>query len=124
MSLRSRLSLVLCIVAVSTIAGCHPVRRSEPLVGPMVLTDARLHRGRLVFDKWCYKCHAEGEGALGPSLNDKPLPKFLMKFQTRQGLGAMPSFSRDEISDEELNDLVDYIVALRHHYRTGASTQK
>ena len=111
---------VLTTIATVSLAGCHPVRRSEPLVGPMTLTDARLQRGRLVFDKWCYKCHAEGEGGLGPSLNDKPLPKFLMKFQTRHGLGAMPSFTPQEISDEELNDLVDYIVALRHHYRTSA----
>ena len=101
---------------VAALSACHPVRRSEPLVGPMTLSDPGLHRGRLLFDKWCYKCHAEGEGALAPSMNDKPLPKFLMRLQTRVGLGAMPAFGKDKITDDELDDLVNYIVYLRHHY--------
>ena len=38
-----------------------------------------------------------------------------MRFQVRAGLGAMPSFSEEQISDAELEDLLDYIVALRRH---------
>ncbi len=103
----------LCIAALT---GCHPIRRAEPIVGPMALTNPALHRGRLLYDKHCYKCHLEGEGGMGPILNDKPLPKFLMRLQTRVGLGAMPGFTKEQISDEELDDLLAYIVALRHHY--------
>jgi mono/diheme cytochrome c family protein len=106
----------LVLVAAIT-AGCYPVRRSEPIVGPMTLNEPTLERGRLLFDRHCYKCHTEGEGGLGPTLNDKPLPKFLMRLQTRVGLGAMPGFTKQQISDEQLDDLLDYIVALRHHYR-------
>jgi mono/diheme cytochrome c family protein len=47
------------------------------------------------------------------SINDKPLPEFLMKTQVRVGLGAMPSFSREQISDQELDDVVRFLKALR-----------
>jgi len=93
-------------------AACGSPRRGEPIVGPIALDD-RLQRGRAVFDQHCYRCHTKGEGGMGPIINDKPLPKFLMRLQTRVGLGTMPSFSRDEISDEELDALLDYLVALR-----------
>ena len=109
-------AVALVIVAAIT-AGCYPVRRGEPIVGPMTLNEPALERGRLLFDRHCYKCHTEGEGGLGPILNDKPLPKFLMRLQTRVGLGAMPGFRKDQISDDELDDLLNYIVALRHHYQ-------
>ena len=110
------LSVAAVALVIATLSACHPVRRSEPLVGPMTLTDPGLHRGRLLFDKWCYKCHAEGEGALGPAMNHLPLPKALMRLQVRVGLGAMPSFGKDQISDDELTDMLNYIVYLRHHY--------
>jgi mono/diheme cytochrome c family protein len=104
------------LALVATAVGCHPIRRAEPIVGPMTLNDPGLQRGRLLFDKHCYKCHTEGEGGMGPILNDKPLPKFLMRLQTRVGLGAMPGFAKHQISDAELDDLLNYVVALRHHY--------
>lgn len=63
----------------------------------------------------CNGCHPGGEAGLGPALNNKLLPGFLIKFQVRNGLGVMPSFSQDVISPEELDDLVSYLVALRHH---------
>ena len=40
----------------------------------------------------------EGEAGLGPEINDKPLPGFLIKFQVRHGMGTMPSFKKDRIS--------------------------
>jgi mono/diheme cytochrome c family protein len=54
---------------------------------------------------------------MGPIINDKPLPKFLMKLQVRAGLGAMPTFPKEQITDEQLADIFDYIVVLRHHYQ-------
>lgn len=103
----------LVLVALSA---CHPARRAEPLVGPMTLADTSLLRGRLLFDRHCYKCHLEGEGGMGPIMNDKPLPTFLIKMQVRAGLGAMPGFTQEQISDDELDDLANYTVFLRHHY--------
>jgi mono/diheme cytochrome c family protein len=94
---------------------CDSARRGEPIAGRMNLYEASLQRGQAVFDAHCYKCHTKGEGGMSPAINDKPLPKFLMRFQVRYGLGAMPGFSRDEIGDRELDDLLDYLIALRRH---------
>ena len=54
-----------------------------------------------------------GEAGLGPAINDKPLPEFLIKTQVRVGLGAMPSFHRRQINEDELDDLIRYLKALR-----------
>jgi mono/diheme cytochrome c family protein len=111
-------AFVVAAALLTMLAACHPVRRSEPLVGPMSLdADSHLLRGRLLFDRHCYKCHLEGEGGMGPIINDKPLPKFLMRFQVRAGLGVMPGFTKQQITDEELEDIVNYMVVLRHHYQ-------
>jgi mono/diheme cytochrome c family protein len=106
-------TLAIGILCAVTLAGCGSPRRGEPFVGPVALSDPSLQRGRVLYDRHCYKCHTEGEGGLGPILNDKPLPRFLMHMQVRVGLGTMPSFSRSELSDDELRDLLDYVVALR-----------
>lgn len=107
------LRVLVAVVAISIILpGCGSARRSEPIVGPIAL-EQHLQRGRRVFDEHCYKCHLKGEGGMGPAINDKPLPKFMMRLQTRLGVGSMPSFSEEQISDEDLDALVDYLVALR-----------
>lgn len=54
-----------------------------------------------------------GGAGLGPAINNKPLPGWLIRFQVRHGFGAMPAFSEKEISDGELNDVVAYLKALR-----------
>ena len=95
--------------------GCSSARRGEPLHGPLPVTDAQVERGRLVFMQYCQKCHPGGEAGLGPGLNDKPFPKFLQHFQIRHGLGAMPAFSPEEISESQLDDLLEYLHALRRH---------
>jgi mono/diheme cytochrome c family protein len=91
---------------------CGSARRREPLATPAAL-DQRAERGRTVFMANCYQCHPGGEAGLGPAINDKPLPEFLKKFQVRHGLGTMPSFSKQRISDEQLDDLMEYLNALR-----------
>jgi mono/diheme cytochrome c family protein len=94
-------------------AGCGPMRRSEPIAGPMQITDDRVALGRSAFMAHCHQCHPTGEAGLGPGINDKPLPGFLIRMQARQGIGAMPAFGEDVISDEELNAIVRYLQALR-----------
>lgn len=93
--------------------GCGSARRGEPLVGEMPPPGAEIALGQRVFDTNCSQCHPGGEGGLGPALNNKPLPGWLIKFQVRNGLGAMPSFSSQEISGEELDALTRYMVWLR-----------
>jgi mono/diheme cytochrome c family protein len=109
------ISTLAMLAAVLAIGACNAIRHSEPIAGPMALTDASVKRGQVLFDRYCYKCHTAGEGGMGPIINDKQLPKFLMHFQVRHGLGVMPAFSDKQISDAELEDILNYLVALRHH---------
>lgn len=108
-----RTSAALAIV-VSAALGCGPARRSEPLMGPLALS-SDAEAGRTAFMENCTQCHPGGEAGLGPSLNDKALPTFLKKFQVRQGIGSMPSFSEEEIPNDELDDIMAYLKALRDH---------
>lgn len=73
----------------------------------------RIARGERVFKLHCDHCHPAGASGLGPALNNKPLPGFAMRFQIRHGLGAMPSFPADSISDEDRDAVVEYLQALR-----------
>lgn len=108
-----RAALVLGLLAALALAGCAAKRRGEPVMGQPVASSASLERGRTAFEQHCYKCHTQGEGGMGPIINDKPLPRFLMRLQVRHGLGAMPAFPPERLSDEDLEAVLDYIVALR-----------
>jgi len=108
-----RLIFVLCLSIL--MAGCGSARRGVPVQPPVELTEADDLRGRRVFMRFCNGCHPAGEAGLGPGLNNKLLPGFLIKFQVRHGLGVMPSFPDEVISDEELDDLSGYLIALRHN---------
>src|SRR4051794_30025447 len=96
------------------VAGCS-ARRSEPIAGPFQAPSPEVQRGEIVFDRYCSQCHPGGEKGLAPAINNKPLPGFLIKFQVRHGIGAMPAFSEREIPRDELDALVKYLKALRRH---------
>jgi mono/diheme cytochrome c family protein len=95
------------------LVGCGPERRGEPITKALDPKDPRVALGHHVFSQHCYQCHPGGAAGLAPAINDKPLPVNLIKTQVRQGLGAMPAFSKQEISDEELDGVVRYLKALR-----------
>lgn len=104
----STLALVVLLAACSA-------RRGEPFYGPLPITSATLENGQQVFMRECHQCHPGGEAGLGPAINDKPLPRFMIRLQVRQGIGAMPAFSQDEISPEELDNLLLFLKELRNH---------
>jgi mono/diheme cytochrome c family protein len=106
-----RLLLAGCL----TLAACGGARRGEPIAGPLELPTESARRGQRVFMAQCQGCHPGGEAGVGPSLNDKPAPRFLMRIQVRHGLGAMPAFPPSRVDDRELDDLLDYVLVLRHH---------
>lgn len=108
-------ALLPMVVLVGVLAGCAPAYRGEPIAGPLDVSDPQLARGRQIFAVYCHQCHPGGAGGLGPSLNDKPLPGWLIAYQVRHGLGAMPAFSPERISDEELEALIHYLEQLRGH---------
>ena len=108
---RSGAGLLLAF-AVQT-AACGTARRSEPLTGEHRMQDPVLLRGEQVFSMECSQCHPGGEAGLGPAINDKPLPTWLIRFQVRNGLGVMPSFSPERISGDDLDAVVLYLKELR-----------
>lgn len=96
------------------VLACITPRRTENIAGPLAL-DEQAERGEQVFLRYCHQCHPFGEGGLGWSLNEKPIPGFAIRAQTRVGFGAMPAFGPDEIDAEEMDALVHYLKALRRH---------
>jgi mono/diheme cytochrome c family protein len=104
----------LLIVAMTlSVSGCRSARRGEPMTRPLRVSDPAVAQGQRVFHEHCHQCHPGGEGGLGPALNNKPLPGFLIKYQVRRGLGVMPNFDEERVTEEELDYLMQYLAALR-----------
>jgi len=100
-------------VAVVSSIGCAS-RKSEPVTAHKFDTsNGRVAHGEIVFMTHCQKCHPAGEAGLGPAVNSNPAPQFVKRFQMRHGLGVMPSFSRKEISKDDLRDISRYLKALK-----------
>lgn len=96
-------------VCLLLLLGCAS-RRSEPIKREEFITDtAELKNGEKQFMRFCQKCHPAGEAGLGPSLNSNPAPSFVKRFQVRHGLGVMPAFDKDEISRDDLRDIVVFL---------------
>ena len=103
------------IVVIITVASCA-IRRSEPVKQRnFVAANAEVAHGEQVYMSYCHKCHPSGESGLGPSINSSPAPNFLKKFQVRHGLGVMPSFKKDELSQKDLHDIVKFISAWKSY---------
>jgi mono/diheme cytochrome c family protein len=91
---------------------CSASRKSEPVVSKtFVARNPGIEHGEVVFMENCNKCHPGGEAGLAPATNSNPAPTFIKKFQVRHGLGVMPSFKDNEISDSDLNDIAAYLKA-------------
>ncbi|HMC56221.1 MAG: cytochrome C [Gemmatimonadetes bacterium] len=112
----SRLPCIPIALTVLLLTACGTARRGEPLIGERRPPDAKLALGEQVFDRNCSQCHPGGESGLGPALNNKPLPRFAMKIQIRNGVGAMPRFSSNEITDEQISAVTAYLVWLRRQH--------
>ena len=104
------IALVGCVTLL--ISGCTP-RRGILVERVPELNTASEQQGQEVFMNHCNFCHPGGGAGLGLAINNKPLPAAMIAFQVRNGIGAMPAFSKTKISDEELSALIDYLVALR-----------
>jgi mono/diheme cytochrome c family protein len=110
---RHGVRLVLVPVLAVAIAACGSARRGQPITEENPPSQ-KLALGQQVFDRTCSQCHPGGAAGLGPSLNNKPLPQWAMRFQVRHGVGAMPRFSKQDVSDEQLVAVTEYLVWLRH----------
>jgi mono/diheme cytochrome c family protein len=113
-----RVALLLVMTAIVYLA-CGTARRRPPL-GPAPALSEQAATGQVAFMEKCNRCHPGGEAGLGPALNDKPLPDFLKRFQVRKGLGTMPHFSHEKLSDAELDAILEYLKALHQNPSRGA----
>lgn len=111
----TRTTLIAACAFASTLAlcACGKARRDEPITRPLVSDDPRIALGHRVFSQHCNQCHPGGAAGLGPAINDKPLPAGMIKMQVREGLGTMPHFSPQHISDDDLSAVVAYLQARR-----------
>jgi mono/diheme cytochrome c family protein len=98
--------------ALVLMSGCGPARKAD-VPETQLRSNPQLKQGQLVFMHTCNQCHVLGGPGVGPGINDKPLPAVAIKTQVRAGAGAMPAFSKADISDEELDALVKYLQVLR-----------
>jgi mono/diheme cytochrome c family protein len=117
----------LLAMSLATGSGCatNNARRDDLVAAPLNLNDAKLATGRRVFVANCNVCHPGGAAGLGPSLNDRHmLFDFMIARQVRKGRGAMPKFSKQRISDEQLDALVAYLDAMRAQPVQVARNQK
>jgi mono/diheme cytochrome c family protein len=105
-------SPIFAAVVLLVVGACATARKVEPLAPPLDVSNPKLARGQKMFFQHCHECHPHGQGGLGPAIVNKPLPEFLMKFQVRHGLGAMPSFGPDKIPKEDLDALMSYVEAI------------
>ena len=92
--------------------GCA-MRRGEPVSEPLGIGSQKLSRGEEAYMAPCNKCHPGGETALGFAINNKPLPGFMIKAQVRAGAGVMPAFSKELVTGEDLNNMLEFIELLR-----------
>ena len=88
-------------------------RKGVPYTEPLAATGNEVRQGKVLFYEYCNSCHPSGTAGLGPALNNKPLPGFAIRYQIRHGLGVMPAFDEEEISDEGARNIVAYMKALR-----------
>lgn len=99
--------------------GCGSAPPKTTVNASADLSDPKLVRGQQLFDQHCNQCHPGGTTGLAPSINEKPLPVWLMKTQIRAGLGAMPAFHQDRLADDEVDDIVAYLLHLREETKRG-----
>lgn len=87
--------------------------KTEPISASPVTLSVEEFEGMKLFMRNCNKCHPGGEKGKGPSLNDKSLPNFLIHWQVRLGGGAMPKFTDEQISKEQLKQITAFVKMMQ-----------
>jgi mono/diheme cytochrome c family protein len=101
------------VVVILGLAACGKTQRGEPKAPELQPRSHEVAYGGMLFRKFCYQCHPNGAGGLGPAINNKPLPEIAIRTQIRKGVGSMPSFDETWLNDEEVAAIAKYVQALR-----------
>lgn len=99
-------------VSILNFSSCSAPKR-VPDAEVVSMPTEELKNGRILFSQHCTTCHPEGMAGVGPAIINKPLPEFLMRFQIRHGVGLMPDFDEDVLTDEQVEHIAEYLVYLR-----------
>ena len=81
---------------------------------------ASAEEGAALFGKHCAVCHGkEAKGANAPALvpDDRDLDELVLI--VRQGVGMMPAFSRDQLSDADISEINAYLKTLSSKVQHG-----
>ena len=112
---RKWISLVVTLGG-AAVVGCGSDPRVPNAIPPQELRQQpRLAEGQRAFMQNCNQCHPGGSGGVGPALNDKKLPPFLVKLKVRHNLGVMPKFPEEVLPDAQLDDIVAYLRFIRQN---------
>jgi mono/diheme cytochrome c family protein len=91
----------------------HHTSETEPRTKIPVTLSIDEFEGMKLFMRTCNKCHPGGEKGIGPALNDKALPNFLVHWQVRLGGGDMPKFTDEQISKKQLEQITAFVRMMR-----------
>lgn len=80
--------------------------------GPAAAT-GDLVAGKAVYDPNCNSCHPGGDKGAGPALKGTDNSAEEIKNQVRNGGEGMPASPASKISDQQLNDVVAYVLSLK-----------
>lgn len=114
--------IIACTVVIAAnllCTACARKRVGEPLTEPIELSSTEEEQGEILFMRYCHQCHPDGAGGLGPSINDKPMPRGFVRAQVRLGVGAMPPFPEEVLSDPEVDAITAYVALLHRHARAA-----
>ena len=112
------------LAAFVLLAACGSPRADVPIAGRMAVTDAQVAYGERVFMQQCNQCHPRGSAGLAPGINNKPIPPFLIRFQIRNGLGAMPAFPESQLGDKEVDAIIEYLMYMRERARNSSGRHR
>ncbi len=92
-----------------------PLAPGSPVVGTLTPT---AEEGKAVFERQCAACHPNGSSGIGPKLfgatfekrypGDAELSKVI-----RQGIGTMPGYKSDQLSDDQLAKMIEYLRSIK-----------
>jgi mono/diheme cytochrome c family protein len=102
-----RLFLLLLIVLL--VSAC--AARGPDVTAQNDSREALARRGEVVFRENCNVCHPAGGRGLGPALH-RSLARESAVQQIRDGIGLMPAFAPDKLSDPDVDAVLAYVDGL------------
>lgn len=111
---------LLCLVMAYGMAEMHRASAKKKLTGgetQIEQADGTVLSGKDLFTKKCSQCHGidgDAQRSNAPKLSKSSLDQAGIKDIVRSGKGIMFSFTKKDLSDEELDAVSKYVLSLRN----------